>query len=94
METEANHYSCLNIREEINSELVIHLNDSIQTFKYFAIELDASTDITHFMRDVNRFCVITELVYVEAMKGTAYGEDLYEKLLIALEEHKHTQNTL
>jgi hypothetical protein len=43
---------------------------------------------------VNRFGVITELVYVEAMKGTAYHEDLYEKLLTALEQHKHTQNTL
>lgn len=42
---------------------------------------------------MNKFCVITELIYVEAMKGTAYG-DFYERLLTAPEQHKHIQNIL
>jgi hypothetical protein len=76
--------------EEMNSELVIRLNDSIQIFKYFAIELDDSIDInnTFYMR-----CEQISCNYWISLCGS-YGKDLYEWLLTALEQHKHTQNTL
>jgi hypothetical protein len=36
----------------------------------------------------DKFDVITALVYMEALKGTANGEDLYEKMSTPLEKHK------
>ena len=65
--------------------------DKTQDFKFFALALDETTDITNtvhlaiFIRGVTSdFKIQENLLSLESMHGTTRGEDLFEKLLLAM----------
>ena len=67
------------------------LKDKSQDFEFFALALDETTDITNtaqlaiFIRGVTSDFKIQEyLLSLESMHGTTRGEDLFEKLLLAM----------
>lgn len=67
------------------------LKTSAKDFKFFSLACDETTDITNtaqlaiFIRGITEdFDVREELLSLQAMHGTTRGEDLFEKLVIAL----------
>ena len=67
------------------------LKDKAQDFEFFALDLDGTTDITNtaqlaiFIRGVTSdFKMQEDLLSLESMHGTTRGEDLFEKLLLAM----------
>jgi len=75
--------------EEMNSNLLTQVNDTVQTLAYFSVALDDTAQLLIFIRGANdKFDVITALLYMEAMKRTTTDEDLYERVSTALERRK------
>ena len=65
--------------------------DKAQDFEFFALALDETTNITNivqlaiFIRVVTSdFKIQEDLLSLESMHGTTRGEDLFEKLLLAM----------
>ena len=67
------------------------MRDKAQDFEFFALALDETTNITNtaqlviFTRGVtSNFKIQEDLLSLESMHGTTRGEDLFEKLLMAM----------
>ena len=77
--------------QEMGDNIEKTLKDKAQDFKFFALALDATTDITNtaqlaiFIREVTSdFKIQEDLLSLESMHGTTRCEDLFDKPLLAM----------
>lgn len=79
--------------EAIATNLQETLLNTTNTFKWFSIALDESTDILDtaqlliFIRGIDQhFCITEELLSMESLKGTTTGQDLFDGVMHSLEK--------
>ena len=81
--------------ELIDKDLTNHLNKKAESFKFYSLALDGSTDIKDtaqlliFVRGItDNFEITEEFLAMESMRGTMRGVDLYDTVSNVIERFK------
>ena len=76
--------------EAIAANLQENLLNTANTFKCFSIALDESTDILDTAQLLifidEHFCITEELLFMESLKGTTTGQDMFDSVMHSLEK--------
>lgn len=79
--------TCVRRTEELGNNLMQQLKDKINSFNFFSLAMDESTDVCDtaqlliFIRGIDdNFNVYEELADLCSLKGTTTGEDLFESI--------------